>query len=94
MINQFNGTGEVSAWHFDYGSANVVTSVAFSTKDAKSSATSGSMAIQVTYGPSFQQAAFTANLPTPVDATTMTLMTDSRSPSITTKLTKLKRRTR
>ncbi len=70
VINQFNGAGEVSAWHFDYGSANVVTSVAFSTKDAKSSATSGSMAIQVTYGPSFQQAAFTANLPTPVDATT------------------------
>ena len=70
VINQFNSADEVTAWHFDYGSANVVTSVAFSTKDAQSSAASGSMAIDVTYGPSFQQAAFTANLPAPVNATT------------------------
>lgn len=70
VINRFDTADEVAAWHFDYGSANVVTSVAFSTKDAQSSATSGSLELQVTYGPSFQQAAFTANLPTPVDATT------------------------
>jgi hypothetical protein len=70
VINQFNGADEVAAWHFDYGSANVVASAAFSPQDAKNSAGSGSMAIQVTYGPAFQQAAFTASLPAPVNATT------------------------
>ena len=70
VINRFDGADEVAAWHFDYGSANVVASAAFSAKDAKNSAGSGSMAIQVTYGPAFQQAAFTASLPAPVNATT------------------------
>ena len=71
-INLFNTASEVSIWHFDYGSANIANTLVFSTNDAKGSAASGSMKITVGYGVSFQQAAFTANLPSPTNGSVFT----------------------
>ena len=72
VINAFNDSTETDLWHFDYGSTGIVNSAAFSTEDAEGKSGSGSLEIQMGYGPGSPQCAFTANFPTSVDASTFT----------------------
>src|SRR5436190_2538446 len=72
VISEFNSAADITPWKFDYGTAGIPNSLAFSTQDSSGNAASGSMEIDVSYGTNFVQAAFTANLPAALDATTFT----------------------